>query len=428
MLFDWEEDDILADYGAYIAETFPLALEKNRKLSGGTIYGFGHDVSANPNDRQGFMYTWDMRWDLYKELGYPEVKDLDDVVELLAAMKELCPTSDSGKTTYGMSIFNDWDGNMVMYVKALATAYYGYDEFGFGMYDPVEQVYHDTLEENGPYLTALKFFNTLYQRGLLDPDSQTQKYDGMLEDLQTGAAFFSPFNFLGSSLYNSDTHAAEGKAMYPVVPTQAVPLCYGQNVNGGNRIWSIGAKTDYPERCMAIINWLSTPEGRMTMEYGPKDVCRYYDEEGYTQFTELGRNAKTDRSTQMTDGYTGTYGDGEFKLNNTTWGIDCVNPDSNGETFNYRAWASFATDAASEIEADWRTKTGCATPDQYLASGSYNLSLGTTYSESPKSAELQVIWAQVQKCIKTNSWKAIYVESDEAFDAVVADMIRQANE
>ncbi|MGN0746546.1 MAG: extracellular solute-binding protein [Aristaeellaceae bacterium] len=428
MLFDWEEDDILADYGAYIAETFPLALEKNRKLSGGTIYGFGHDVSANPNDRQGFMYTWDMRWDLYKELGYPEVKDLDDVVELLAAMKELCPTSDSGKTTYGMSIFNDWDGNMVMYVKALATAYYGYDEFGFGMYDPVEQVYHDALEENGPYLTALKFFNTLYQRGLLDPDSQTQKYDGMLEDLQTGAAFFSPFNFLGSSLYNSDTHAAEGKAMYPVVPTQAVPLCYGQNVNGGNRIWSIGAKTDYPELCMAIINWLSTPEGRMTMEYGPKDVCWYYDENGYTQFTELGRNAKTDRSTQMTDGYTGTYGDGEFKLNNTTWGIDCVNPDSNGETFNYRAWASFATDAASEIEADWRTRTGCATPDQYLASGSYNLSLGTTYSESPKSAELQVIWAQVQECIKTNSWKAIYAESDEAFDAVVADMIKQANE
>ena len=50
-----------------------------------------------------------------------------------------------------------------------------------------------------------------------------------------------------------------------------------RNVYGGNRIWSIGAKSEYPELCMAILNWLSTPEGRMTAEYGPKDVCWYYD-------------------------------------------------------------------------------------------------------------------------------------------------------
>ena len=27
------------------------------------------------------MYTWDLRWDLYKELGYPEIKTLDDMVD-----------------------------------------------------------------------------------------------------------------------------------------------------------------------------------------------------------------------------------------------------------------------------------------------------------------------------------------------------------
>lgn len=428
MLFDWNEDDILSDYGPYIKQNMPYALEKNANLSGGTVYGFGFDVARDATARQDFMYTWDLRWDLYKELGYPEIKTLDDMVDVLGQMKEICPTDDNGKTTYGVSLFNDWDGNLVMFVKSTATAYYGYDEFGFGLYDPEEQVFHPALEENGPYLTCLKFYNNLYQKGLLDPDSQTQGYDGMQEDYQNGGAFLNVFNFLGSTFYNSDSHAQEGKAMYPCPPEDAAPICYGQNIYGGNRIWSIGAKTEYPELCMAILNWLSTPEGRMTAEYGPKDVCWYYDEDGKTQFTDLGRAAKTDISTQMSDGYSGTFDDGSFKMNNTTWALDSLNPDSNGETFNYRKWASFATDANSDIEQDWRDKTGFATADEYMGSRPYKLSLGTTYSESTKSDELTVLWTQVAECIKTNSWKAIYAKTDAEYDQIVADMISQAKD
>ena len=344
-------------------------------------------------------------------------------------MKEICPTGDNGKTAYGMSIFNDWDGDMVMYVKSLATAYYGYDEFGFGLYDPETQTYHPCLEEDGPYLTALKFYNNLYQRGLLDPDSQTQKYDGANEDYQNGNAFLNIFNFLGSSMYNSEAHAAENKAMYPCPPSEARPICYGQSIYGGNRPWTIGAKTEYPELCMAIINWLSTPEGRMTLEYGPKDVCWYYDEDGYTHFTDLGRTAKLDGSkTQMADGYSGTFQDGEFKMNNTTWAIDTLNTDSNGETYNYRKWASYMTDPSCDLEADWREVNGVDTADARLAKTDYILAPGTMYSASPKSDELTVVWNQVANCIKENSWKAIYAESDAEFDQIVADMIAQADE
>lgn len=270
MLFDWNEDDILSEYGPYIAAHMQPALEKNTKISGGTTYGIGFDIATDANQRQDIMYEWDLRWDLYKELGYPEIKNLDDMVDVLAQMKELCPTDDNGKTTYGVSLFADWDGDMVMFVKSTASAYFGYDEFGIGLYDSDKQEYHPCLEENGPYLTALKFYNTLYQKGLLDPDSQTQGYDGMVEDYQNGTAFMNVFNFLGSSLYNSEAHTSEGKMMAPCPPSEAEPIAYGQNIYGGNRPWTIGANTEYPELCMAIINWLATPEGRMTLEYGPR--------------------------------------------------------------------------------------------------------------------------------------------------------------
>lgn len=428
MLFDWNEDDLLDEYGPYIKEHFPAALDKNQQISGGTTYGYGFDVALNAQERQGMMYEWGLRWDLYKQLGYPEIRDLDDMVEVLAQMKEICPEDDNGKTTYGVSLFNDWDGDMAMFVKSTASAYYGYDEFGFGLYNPTDQTYHPCLEENGPYLTCLKFYNTLYQRGLLDPDSQTQKYDGMVEDYQNGTAFLNVFNFLGSAMYNSEAHAAEGKMMAPCPPTEATPICYGQNIYGGNRPWTIGAKTEYPELCMAILNWLSTPEGRMVAEYGPKDVCWYYDENGKTQFTDLGRSAKLDGKTQMTDGYSGTFEDGNFKMNNTTWGIDAQNLDSNGDTFNYRNWECNAAEAKSEIEADWREHFGATTFDSLFDNWNYRLAPGTMYSATPRSEELDLIWQQVATCIKNGSWEAIYAKDDATFDSVVANMVSQANE
>lgn len=427
MLFDWEEDDLLSDYGPYIKEHMKAALEKNRDISGGTLYGYGGNVAVDSSDRQDFTYSWDLRWDLYKELGYPKINNLDDLIDVLAKMKEICPTDDNGKPTYGLSMFSDWDGDTVMFVKSLASAYYGYDEFGIGLYDASKQKFYPALEENGPYLKMLKFHNELYQKGLLDPDSMTQGFEGVSEDYQNGTAFWNIFGFLGSSSYNSDRHAQEGKGMYSLSPDEANPLCYGQNIYG-EQIWSIGANSQYPELCMEIINWLSTPEGRMTMEYGPKDVCWYYDENGKTQFTELGRSAKLDVKTQMTDGYSGTYEDGSFKMNNTTWAIDAPNPDSNGETYNYLRWESFASEPQSDIDADWRSFTGFDTRDEYLGSKPFNFTPGTTYTPSARPDDLMVVWNQVIDCIKTKSWEAIYAKSDEEYDQIVSEMISQAKE
>lgn len=98
-------------------------------------------------------------------------------------LERICPKDDNDNTTYGISMFSDWDGDMVMFVKALATAYYGYDEFYVGLYDLETGTFHGAVEENGPYLECLKFYNKLFQKGLVDPDSLTQKYNGMSEDI-----------------------------------------------------------------------------------------------------------------------------------------------------------------------------------------------------------------------------------------------------
>ena len=435
LLYDWNEDDLLTEYGPDIAANMSYALEKNSELTktitngeSDTVYGFGHNVATSAEDHEAFFYTWDLRWDLYKELGYPEVKNLDDLVEVFKQMKEICPTDDNGNETYAVSLWPDWDGDMVMYVKSLATAYHGYDEHGIGVYDSDTGTFHDALEENGPYLEALKFFNKLYQNNLLDPNSMTQTYDNMIEKVRAGGTFWSIFNYSGSAGYNTEEHLADNKMMLSMVPSEASPIAYGMNVQGGNRIWSIGANTQYPELCMEIINWLCTPEGTMTYNYCPEGLCWYYDEDGYTHFTDFGKKAYTDRTTAMIDDYEGlgNFNDGCMQFNNTTWSINATNSDSNGEKYNQEFWKSNQTEAGCDTEQDWRDYYGVSSVQEYMEKQKYVVAPATSFTLASKTDDFKTTWSAVTDVIVTYSWRAIYANSDEEYDQIVAEMREQA--
>ncbi|MDO4165962.1 MAG: hypothetical protein Q4D32_01005 [Eubacteriales bacterium] len=434
LLFDWEDDDLLTDFGPDIKENMQDALTKNKELNktitdgkDDSIYGFGHNVALSSQDHEAFFYTWDIRWDLYKELGYPVVNDLNDYEKLLKDMQKICPKDDSGNKVYAVSLWPDWDDAMVMYVKATATAYYGYDELALGLYDSQTGKFHDALEENGPYLEMLKFYNNLYQDGLVDPDSMTQTYDKMIEKVQNGGVLFSIFNYSGQIAYNTEEHTGAGKLMYPMKPENATPIVYGMNTQGGDRIWSIGAKSEYPEKAMELINFLCTPEGRMEMEYGPKGVTWDYDDDGHPYFTELGKKCQADKqNTKMGGDYKGTYHDGEIQINNTTWSLDAKNPESNGDTYNKINWPSENAEASSEIEQDWRDKTGATNTNTYMEARKYVVQPGTSFSKSSQDDTLKTTWNQVTGCIKTESWKAIYAKTDKEFDKIVAGMKKSA--
>lgn len=433
LLFGWEDDNVLDEYGPYIKKNMPDALKKNKELTktitngaSDKLYGFGANVALNSKDHESFFYTWDTRWDLYKKLGYPKIKNLQDYHKMLKNMQKLCPSDDSGNKVYAVSLWPDWDDAMVMYVKAMATAYYGYDELALGLYDPTNGKYHDALEENGPYLEMLKWFNDLYQDGLIDPDSMTQTYDEMIAKVQNGGTLFSIFNYSGSLGYNTKEHTSAGKLMYCMKPEDASPIVYGMNTQGGDRVWSIGAKTEYPEKCMEIINYLATPEGRMTMEYGPKGYTWDYDDQKHAYLTDVGMKCQKDKNTTMGGGYKGSYHDGELQINNVTWSLDASNPDSDGETYNKESWASYNATPSSDIEKDWRDKTGCTTINEYMEKGKYTVAPGTSFSKETQDTTLKTTWNQVTTEIKNSSWKAIYAKSDKKFDSVIASMKKSA--
>ena len=439
MLLDWNKYDLLANHGNYIKDGMAMAIQANKNLTStitegakDTLYGIGHSVASSSKSHEQFFYTWDVRWDLYKQLGYPIVKNMDDLITLFEQMKEICPTDENGNPTYAVSLWPDWDGAMVMYVKAFATAYWGLDELQLGLYDSETGIVHDALEPNGPYLQSLKFFNTLYQKGLLDPNSMTQTYDGMIEKLKAGGTFFSIFNYSGSLGFNTDDHLSKGKYMYTMVPQDATPICYGMSVFGGNRVWSIGANTEYPELCMDIINYIASPDGYMEYLYGPKDICWYYDEEGRACFTDLGRRCHNDKGTSMTveeagDYAGGTFHDGEPQINNATWSVNEINPNTSGDTYDSTYWRSITSQVSYDIQKDWIDYTGVSSIGEYMENLDYKVAPATEYNEGEKDDEFEVTWKQVTQCIVDYSWKAIYANSDGEYTYYVQQMINTAN-
>ncbi len=440
LLLDWEEDGLCEEYAPYIWEHYQTALNSNRAKSGdGKIHGFGHNVALSAGSHENFFYTWDLRWDLYKQLGYPQVKNLDELIELFKKMKEICPTDENGNPTYAVSLWPDWDGNMVMYVKSLATAYYGWDEFEQGLISTETGEFQGCLEPDGMYIQMLKFFNTLYREGLLDPDSSSNTFDKMSEKVKAGGTFWSIFNFAGSSIYNTAEHMAEGKFMGTMVPDEGTPICYGASTAGGNRLWTIGADAEYPELCLAIIDYLATPEGSLTMWYGPKGMTWDYNAEGGAYFTELGELTNKDPKHDMT-GTTlvgprtgkeypqnGTYNDGALQINNTTLTASQLNPDSTKqETLDKEGWVSVVNSSLTPIQQDWCTWSGVDTLQQYLENHPYKMMLSRgNYAPGEMDSELKAKSKMIMTSVKTYSWRAIYAKNDGEFNFHVTTMINE---
>lgn len=185
--------DLLAD--AENVHRYDTAIESTNSLvEEDGIYAIPSEVSSNAPTEAGESleptFGPYVRWDAYKAIGYPEIKDLDGLLDVMKQMQEAVPTSDSGKPTYAMSFFKDWDGNMMNNAKQ-PTCYYGYDELGFVLAKADGSDYQDITDSDSIYMDVLEFFYKANQMGLVDPESTTQNYDTMYSKYQDGQILFS---------------------------------------------------------------------------------------------------------------------------------------------------------------------------------------------------------------------------------------------
>lgn len=396
------------------------------------IYAIPSEVSSNaptePGESLEPTFGPYVRWDAYKAAGYPEIKGLDGLLDVLKQMQEAVPTSDSGKPTYALSFFKDWDGNMMNNAKQ-PTCYYGYDELGFVLAKADGSDYQDITDSDSMYMQVLEFFYKANQMGLVDPESTTQNYDTMYSKYQDGQILFSFWPWLGQAAYNTPEHKAEGKGFMLADIEDMQIFSYGcvPNGNAKNCIM-IGSKAEDPQRMADFIDWLYSPEGIMASAQQTASTCgpeglTWEMQDGQPVLTEFGKSALGGADTTVPDEWGGgTWKDGVSALNYKAVSYKDVNPET-GFTYDYTLWDSVLAENNTALDTDWQEKMGAKTTMEYLQNNNKILvAPGSGFAAPEEDSQITTLRGQCKATIVDTSWQMIFAANDEEFDTLQKTM------
>ena len=167
--------------------------------SDGKLYGFpmggGLDVPVN-----GYWGNY-VRWDVYKQIGYPAVASQNDLLNVLAQMQAADPVTPDGKKVYAIgNWFGDVQGwaDWILICLPFLNGDSVVSEHRLELWNldteslsPVNQL----TDTNSDYWQSVKWFNKAYQMGILDPDSFIQKNDQYITKLNNGQYLWNFINW-----------------------------------------------------------------------------------------------------------------------------------------------------------------------------------------------------------------------------------------
>lgn len=430
LIYDMEDDLKGKDIMRF--ETAINNLNKETGCDG--IYAIPSEVSTNeptvPSEGNEPVYGPYIRWDLYKQLGYPKLSTLEDLLPVLKDMQSLKSYSDKGLSTYAFSFFKDWDDNMMNAIKQ-PCCFYGYDEYGFVLAKADGSDYQNIMDKDSLYVRMLKFYFNANQMGLVDPDSLNQSYADCFEKYVNGQILFSPWPWLGQSAYNTIENAQKCKG-FMVAPIEDMQIySYGCNPNGRHEcVIAVGSQAKDPQRLADFIDWLYSDEGICVngaslsgATAGPEGLAWEMKEDG-PYLTEFGIEALYNGgSIEVPKEYGGgTWVDGSSALNYKTVALTEKNKD--GYYYYYSLWDSVKELNKNALTDDWSKVTGAETTMEYLINNNMLLvEKGNLYVAPAENSEQITIRNQCKKVIQNYSWDMVFAKDEKEFNMLLDEMI-----
>lgn len=223
-----------------------------------------------------------LRWDYYSEMGYPEIKNGDDWLNVVVEMLEKYPKTEDEETRYGFSLFFEWGwyaafqpiGDICKGLEgeSVVTGRGGFMEFDIMK----ETVRSEILNKDSALWTGVNFAYKANKMGILDPDTFTNKWDNVIEKTSADRVISSPWTWAYGDI-NSKL-MPEGKG-YQLIPMNTKGFVEGtaSPLGASFRLWTIPKVSKNPQAAMRLMDYLFSPEGARTIHSGVLDV--HYVEE-----------------------------------------------------------------------------------------------------------------------------------------------------
>lgn len=296
-------DDYLEEYGQNILK-YELRNELLRKyMSGGDGKLYFHTPNTGYEDATGAVEGWNgflVRWDLYEQLGYPEMKSYDDYVEVLEDMVELYPTNENGEQTYAMGIWNDsglW-GWVQGQIANMGTT--GVGDYNFVWDTKTNEMINHLVETDtsvSPWWQAITFYRELNKRGLFDPDSFAMTNDDLDEKYANNRYVGGICTWYVGELYTANREKdPDTLAGIMAVPYEGSSGWYGQNAiigwNGKNLYVSTSCAEEKIPAAVSFVDYLDSDDGNRTHYSGIQGKYWDYGDDGVPALLDAAYEAK----------------------------------------------------------------------------------------------------------------------------------------
>ena len=246
-----------------------------------------------------------VRWDYYKELGYPPIENEDDYLNVLLQMHERHPYTEEGYPTYlyGGDSFTGYD---TAFRAELSVNYWAAYEYQNNIFtNEISDGYTDPAHSK--WWTNKAWHNRLYRAGK-DDGSYDLEYFTQTKaqyDLKCRRGQYLGLQSVNNVLYNdrvkTDPDTLTGYNLVPSAGTNFYTNFYQLLGNGSAYMWFISANSPHWKQALRLFNYMCDPDFLRQVCAGEKGVTWDYDADGVPRMTEYGQK-------QMDEFRFGTYG------------------------------------------------------------------------------------------------------------------------
>lgn len=362
------------------------------------------------------------RLDWYKEIGSPELKDFDDVVDMAAAIHEKHPTTADGQPTYAFSMWQDWGLWHYTVASGVIRNLVGLPGLSNSVlfYNPNTYEFVNSLDnDNSPVWVDAEMYNKAYRAGLMDPNSFTQPYSQATTAMDNGqvivqlASWLTPGPNATLAADNPDNPDA-GYVSILVDNGEYASSTYSST--GFAEFWCVSSKCKYPERALDVINTMYKEDISRAIQCGVKGDTWDVGDDGKAYLTEKGLTYNSDP-----DFMTKT---GAGKYSNFS-GIDVYSRDSNGQFINLMYDPDVLAKTLTPLKQSWLSMYNETSESDLWKN--HNGKAGNSAFQNlfpTPSSDISRIDAKVNEYMVTALPKLVMCESDEAFAAQKAQMIQ----
>ncbi|MFD1138929.1 ABC transporter substrate-binding protein [Paenibacillus urinalis] len=357
-----------------------------------------------------------------KELGYPEIKTIEDYEKVIREYYELHPTTEDGQPTIPLTLSADGWRRMITVTDpaVMATGGPGDGEYFIDPETYEAQLHYKRPEEKEYF----RWLNKLWNDGLIDKESFVQKDDQYKAKIASGRvlSLFDPNwgfsdaeNALKSSGMDENTYG-----FYPVTLDESFKRADFQPM--GFDGYGIGITVDAkdPVRAIKFLDWLSSEEGQILRNWGIEGE-HYVVEDGVRKIPA----DIQDRKNNDNSNFTKETGIGLYNIFGAHYGDGVKDSTDNYYTTNFPEQIQMGySETEKEVLAGYGISTWkelFPSEDEFAVKewgAAYNMPIPTD------SGNYNVIYQKTQDIIQKRIPEAIIAAPDQ-FDAIYDNMLAE---